>query len=271
MQRLLLLLMLFSFSHALRGQSFSILKANADCLCPITIKDTVYGPTNPPDGFGTQLEIAGNSMDDPHYFESEHNTVWYKFRVKCSGQLVFDIIPEKITDDYDFVLYKYTGAGDFCDKVRSKELSPVRTCISRNDKSINSMTGLSVDAENEYIHSGVGEPYVKALPVKAGEWYYLLVDNVYSHGGGHTVKLRCSTKKSGGLYVGMKLNYGPINFTSESDTLMASSFEPLDSLIRFMETHPKVKVEIQGHVNAPLDDPSVRPWRGPQWLSDARA
>lgn len=147
----------------------------------------------------------------------------------------------------------------------------MRTCISRNDKSLKSMTGLSADAEHEYIHSGVGESYVKALPVKAGEWYYLLVDNVYSNGGGHTVKLRCSMKKRGDLYVGMKLNYGPINFTSESDTLMTSSFEPLDSLIKFMDKHPQVKVEIQGHVNAPLDDPSVRPWRGPQWLSDARA
>jgi len=163
---------------------------NSDCTKAIEIKDTLFGPTNAPQGYGSVMEITGDKSS-LYAFEKEHNTVWYFFRAKNDCQLEITIIPEKINDDYDFILFKYSGK-TFCDDVVQKKINPVRTCISRNDKKNNSKTGLSKTATDEFIHSGPGASFAKNIDVKKGEVYYLCVDNVYPKGGGHTVILHYS-------------------------------------------------------------------------------
>ena len=37
------------------------------------------------------------------------------------------------------------------------------------------------------MHSGLGDSYSKALTVNKGEVYYLVLDNVYENGKGHTL------------------------------------------------------------------------------------
>lgn len=164
-------------------------EAQADCsgIIDLMAGDTVFGPTTAPVGAGQTLEISGerNSL---YAFEKEHNTVWYRFRVPADGMLSLDIIPVAVGDDYDFILYKYNGK-NFCADVSSQRLKPVRTCISRNDPTEQSRTGLRTDAPDEFIHSGPGASYCNALPVKKGEVYVLVLDNVYSGGSGHTLKL----------------------------------------------------------------------------------
>lgn len=271
MRILLSLVFLLLCRIALAQSSSHLTAGNADCVNAIIIRDSVFGPTDAPAGYGNVLEIKDNDPGNLYYFEKEHNTVWYKFRAKCDGGLLIDIIPVNANDDYDFSLYRYTGETDFCEKLARKEITPVRTCISRNDKKLGSCTGLSAGANEKYIHSGVGASYVQPVQARAGDWFYLLVDNVYSNGSGHTVKIRCGQVKKGEVYVGMKLKFNDISFASESDELLPASTPSLDSLTEFLSDHPGVKVEIQGHVNAPLDEPSVRPIKGIQWLSDARA
>jgi outer membrane protein OmpA-like peptidoglycan-associated protein len=163
---------------------------NADCKKAIEIKDTVFGPTNAPGGYGSVMEISGDKSS-LYAFEKEHNTCWYYFKGKNDCLLEIEIIPEKINDDYDFVLYKYSGK-TFCQDVTDKKVNPVRTCISRNDKTNGSKTGLSKQAPDEYIHSGPGASYSKSIFIKKGEVYYLCVDNVYPNGGGHTIILHYS-------------------------------------------------------------------------------
>jgi outer membrane protein OmpA-like peptidoglycan-associated protein len=61
--------------------------------------------------------------------------------------------------------------------------------LARTDKEGNGITGLSGSSDKEFIHAGPGNNFSKPLAVKKGERYYLVLDNVYPDGGGHTIKL----------------------------------------------------------------------------------
>lgn len=163
---------------------------NGDCYHPLEIKDTIFGPTTAPSGYGSIMEVSGEKKS-LYSFEKEHNTVWYFFKSPGNCELSFDIIPEQLSDDYDFILYRYNGK-NFCRDVAENKVIPARTCISRNEPKIGSKTGLSSEAKDEYVHSGPGPSYCKSLKVKKGEIFYLVVDNVYPGGKGHSIRLRYS-------------------------------------------------------------------------------
>ena len=227
-----------------------ILKENADCMNPVLIHDTVVFSPNTPVGIGNELEISNNDPNDLLYFENEHNTVWYKFWPQQDGVLTFDIIPVDPNDDYDFMLYRYNG-GDFRSKILSKELKPIRSCISRNDTSIQGKTGLSLnEPATFFIHSGPSQSYVKYLQVKKWETYYLLVDNVYIKGNGHMIRFHYTPDDPNSLYVGKSMVIENVMFVSDEPNFKKGSKNGLDSLHRFLKNNPKLKVEIQGHVNA---------------------
>lgn len=181
---------LLAAAQVLAQNNFLIKPENGDCKKPVEIKDTVFGPTNAPAGYGSVMEITG-TKNSLYEFEKEHNTCWYFFKAKYDATLEIDIIPVNVKDDYDFILYKYSGK-TFCSDVAEKKIKPVRTCISRNDQKLKSRTGLSKQAPDEYIHSGPGASFSKSIAVKKGEIYYLVVDNVYPNGSGHTVILHYS-------------------------------------------------------------------------------
>ena len=145
------------------------------------------GPTAAPLGSGDLNEISFNKNKSKFVFEKEHHSAWYLLKVQQDGKLVFDITPLKETDDYDFVVFKKEG-DDFCSRIEQKAVKPLRACISRNNKELKGKTGLSILAKKELIHEGVGDAYVKALEVRKGEQYYLVLDNVYPEGAGHIIQ-----------------------------------------------------------------------------------
>jgi flagellar motor protein MotB len=161
---------------------------HADCHNAIELYDTVYGPTTAPVGPGEVPELSSH-RNDLYSFEQEHHTVWYLFEVPDYCDLLLDIIPLSVQDDYDFLIFKYIGP-ETCRLIREKSHKPVRSCISRNDPKIGSRTGLSYEATEDFIHSGPGSSYARALPVKAGEQYLLVLDNVYPGGSGHRLHLQ---------------------------------------------------------------------------------
>jgi outer membrane protein OmpA-like peptidoglycan-associated protein len=227
-----------------------ILKENADCDHTILVTDSIVFSPNSPQGSGNALEIQGNASNDPKFFEKEHNTIWYRYIAPDNGQLTFDIIPVSKNDDYDFMLYKFKGT-DLQTKVITKILQPVRSCISRNDKKNNSMTGLKLDDKlPAYIHSGEGASYVKYIDVNKNDVFYLLVDNVYGNGNGHTVKFHLKPVASGELYIGQEISFESITFKDSDDEFKKGSEKGLDSLFQFLVHYPNIKVEIQGHVNS---------------------
>ncbi len=126
----------------------------------------IFGPTTAP------AEIGSMSND----FTLVKHPTWYKFTVQKSGILLFDIIPLKSKDNYDFMLFK--DETDFCQKYKNGEIKPIRANFNppANDKGL---TGLS--------YTGEEPDFEKGVPVSKGDAFYLALNNMYRNGKGHTV------------------------------------------------------------------------------------
>jgi flagellar motor protein MotB len=101
--------------------------------------------------------------------------------------LSFDIIPRNIDDDIDFLVFEGAIPG-ICDKIQSKQVAPIRTNISRNDKANGSICGLRKDAPDDYVRSGVGSSFSRALEVEAGQLFYLVIDYQDRPLDGYTIR-----------------------------------------------------------------------------------
>lgn len=185
--RIILLLLL---SVQLFSQTKKLDTVFCDCAQAkvITINSkTIYGKTIAPKGFGELKEINPAKQKTNFAFEKEHNSAWYKLIINVNGELTLHIIPIKADDDYDFMLFK-SSKNNFCDSLQRNKINPVRACISRDKEELNGKTGLNYKSTNEYVKHGVGPAYCKSLTVKKGEVYYLVLDNVYEKGDGHTIE-----------------------------------------------------------------------------------
>lgn len=168
-----------------------LLPIAADCNDAIKLKldkYITYGPTVAPTGFGTVQEIQGKNKKTCYGFEQEHNSAWYYFDVAYNGNLLMEIIPVDSSNDYDFMIFKYTDSS-FCDLLAKQKILPIRSNISRSGKGEICSTGLSAFGKANLVHAGPGETFSKPLEVKKGERYYLVLDNVYPDGLGHTIRL----------------------------------------------------------------------------------
>jgi outer membrane protein OmpA-like peptidoglycan-associated protein len=165
-------------------------KTTCDCKDAVQLKIekvTSYGPTLIPEGFGNVQEISTKNKKDKLNFEEEHNSSWYLLNINVDGELVVEIIPQDTANDYDFLLYKYTDTS-FCKALLNKKLTPVRSNLSRGSIKNKGITGLSVDAKNEFVGQGIGESVSKSILVTKGEKYMLVLDNVYPQGQGHILR-----------------------------------------------------------------------------------
>jgi len=165
-----------------------ILQNRGDCHNAIEIKpiNTIQFRCSP-EGYGKQLEIQGNSAKSKYWLEQEHNSLWIKFEVSMTAILTFKIIPTDPSYDLDFLLFKQDGS-HFCERLTEAENLPIRSNLARNKVQEKSRTGLSTLAKESFIRSGHGNNFSKALDVKKGDVYYLIVDNV--HGGSSGFSLR---------------------------------------------------------------------------------
>jgi outer membrane protein OmpA-like peptidoglycan-associated protein len=155
---------------------------------PVILRGTYkLGPTLVPNGAGNINEISVKQLKTKFAFEKEHHSAWYKLIVNIDGNLVFDILPENPDDDYDFMIFK-AEYKNFCDTFLKLKTQPIRACISRNKKEKKGVTGLKFKNNKEFIKEGPGEAFAKPLEVKKGETYYLVLDNVHSGGGGHSIQ-----------------------------------------------------------------------------------
>ena len=152
---------------------------------------SIYGKTIAPKGFGNLKEISTTKQKTNFAFEKEHNSAWYKLIINVNGELTMHIIPTKADDDYDFMLFK-SAKNNFCDSLQKHKINPIRACISRDKEELNGKTGMNYKSSNEFIKHGVGAAYCKSLAVKKGEVYYLVLDNVYEKGDGHTLEFEIS-------------------------------------------------------------------------------
>jgi outer membrane protein OmpA-like peptidoglycan-associated protein len=162
------------------------------CDCPQARIVTINGnakvnKTIPPPGHGEKKEISEHQQRTHFAFEKEHHSAWYKLVINTSGHLCFTIIPTKKDDDYDFMLFPAYRNG-FCDSLQRHRLKPVRACISRDKEEVEGKTGMGYKGKKELVKEGIGDAYVKPLYVTKGEIYYLVLDNVYEKGEGHSIQ-----------------------------------------------------------------------------------
>ncbi len=174
-------------SSIMSGQTlFNLDNKVADCETAIDISGLDSIRATAPIGAGNWNEIQSEKKS-LYSFQKEHHTVWYKFTIAQSCQLMFTITPDNPKDDYDFILYKAHGEKT-CRSIRKGELKPSRTNISRPSELNQGKTGLDENGENAYVHEGKGNNWSLPLNVKAGEIYYLVLDNVYDDGQGHKIE-----------------------------------------------------------------------------------
>jgi len=184
------LLFFIILSFSLFGQKSKFDTVFCDCEIAREIKlagNKKVGVTIPPPGPGLKNEISHSKNKSQFVFEREHHSAWYKLLILTNGTLVFDIIPNQLNDDYDFVIFK-SGDGNFCDSLKNNKIKPLRSCISRDKEKVKSRTGLSNMAGATYVKEGIGEQYAAAISVSKGDIYYLVLDNVYENGDGHTIQ-----------------------------------------------------------------------------------
>lgn len=176
-----------AFVGASRLSAQRLTQDNGDCTGALPIADSVYVQDQAVRGFGNVLEIKENPSEDKQWFEREHHTTWYKFRAPVTTILTFDIIPKNIEDDIDFLVFEGAIPG-ICDKIQQKQVAPIRANISRNDKANSSICGLRKDAPDEFVRSGVGSSFSRAIEVKEGDLYYLVVDYQDRPMDGYTIR-----------------------------------------------------------------------------------
>ena len=188
------------------------LPANSnDCLFAIELMpDVPFGPTQAPQGAGRIQEIM-RDRSNPNVFEYEHNSTWYKFTVPYSGNLEIRITPNSEWDDYDFLVYRYTDV--YCsNRLIENKLKPLAADLSSKDtaglyaatpknskgqvtakprsKRMTSATmGMKADGKRFFIGPNEDEDFLKSIPVRKGETYYIVLDNKSSKGDGHTIKV----------------------------------------------------------------------------------
>jgi outer membrane protein OmpA-like peptidoglycan-associated protein len=160
----------------------------SDCIGALTIPDTLIGPVYSPKGFGNNLELVGYELGDPYFIQREHNSVWYKFTIPYDCVFTFDLIPIQKDDDFDFLLFLYDGP-NFCRDITAGRKIPIRTNISRKNIEVQGQTGMSESSVDEYVPSGPGSSYSRALKARRGQTFYLLIDNPFRENEGHSIHL----------------------------------------------------------------------------------
>lgn len=110
----------------------------------------------------------------------ENNTSWYVFRAGTDGRIGFDIeaLPSPggiITAEWDFALY---GPDVDCASISNGSAQPIRCNYEVNNTSF---TGIGVNPENGQVGApsltGNLNTYDEWIDVRAGEIYYLLINN----------------------------------------------------------------------------------------------
>ncbi|RYE11624.1 MAG: hypothetical protein EOP44_00940 [Sphingobacteriaceae bacterium] len=141
-----------------------------------------YSFKNSAVGFGREQEYPPQKRKS-YLFEKERNTAWFSFAVFTDGFLTFELTPLQTKDDYDWMLFKETA--DRNNQTIDYD-HPISTNNSRNKVSINGKTGLKNGFTDNFTSPGLGKSFCKPVPVKAGENYILVVDNIYAGGKGFT-------------------------------------------------------------------------------------
>jgi outer membrane protein OmpA-like peptidoglycan-associated protein len=185
----------------------------------------------------------------------ESNSSWFTFAIRKDALLTFDIVPLDPMDDYDFILFKCSSP-DCIKGIQSGEVMPDRMCFTQ-DHTLQGATGLSTYAAYSILYSGPGPSYVAALPVKAGEQYYLMVDNYHYSSKGFKIyfyglapaKTKEQVKKVLLKRRAEAVVLENVWFESNKSVLISESDAALTKLAKVLENSQDIHIEIQGYTD----------------------
>ena len=223
---IIFLLLAIQVMNAQKQIRLDALVADCEHAIDITGIDSLHATA--PLGPGRVNEVSSSSSS-LYAFKKEHHTVWYKFSVKQNCILEFTIIPDHPKDDYDFILFRADGEHS-CEQIKKGELRPLRSNISRPAENSHGKTGLGNRAQAAYVHEGKGNNWSLPLKVKAGETYFLVLDNVYKGGGGHKLQFRyldCERAfvgDNGKLYVNFNIRDEALKKPVEANLLLVDQY-----------------------------------------------
>ncbi|MBL4624965.1 MAG: OmpA family protein [Flavobacteriales bacterium] len=168
---------------------------NSDCENAVQISETYAITHIPMSGFGETQEMSGTDDEKQYYFSKEVNSSWYQFVVPYEAMLMVEIEPKNKESDIDFLLFQSQDANT-CERIKSKEIKPVRSNVARNEGKYKGKTGLSKKGTAEFVPPGPGNSYSLPLEVKRGNEYFLILNNLTGDKLGHTITLKYLTKES---------------------------------------------------------------------------
>lgn len=195
-----LILLLTFYNSTLAQDGLQVVSNN--CKEPIKLnlnKQLIYGPTDAPEYLNAKSYIPIN--EDKLWFKREHYCFWYEFVAPKNCLLEFDIISANQSQDNDFELFK-VDSFNVCELIKNKQIVPVRSNLSADNKYYNGKTGLLNSSTIDFAGSGKNLPYSKSLLIRKNEKFILIIDNVSSKVLGHTIKfklndlvrLKCKTR-----------------------------------------------------------------------------
>ena len=170
-------LLLFGFAIAQEK-----LPLNGDLKgAPVIHVNQNYSFNKSPIGYGKLKEFKTNPGRSHFIFKEERNSAWFLINVPYNGVLTFDLTPQQLSDDYDWMLFTYTA--DLEKSIRNETVNPLRSNNARNSKSTLSKTGIGNTGKSNFVKPGPGNNYSMPLSVKKGVKLALIVDNIYGGKG----------------------------------------------------------------------------------------
>lgn len=150
-----------------------------DCNGAIPVCQNTYVQNSSYVGFGSQDELV-YPTNTSCLQTGEQNSVWYIFTVSGSGQLIFQITPNFIFDDYDWCVYDLTG--HTCADIGTGAAPESRCNWSANPGA----TGLQVGALLTSV-GAAGPNQCLPMNVVVGETYVLMINNYSGSTSGYTL------------------------------------------------------------------------------------
>lgn len=141
-------------------------------------------------GIGSKEDALSNSCFSAF---KETNSLWLSFSIFEGGSLLFDIVPDNLEEDVDFIVFKYSE--DSLKAVRC--MASGRNLGQKNsDVLCSGNTGLSLlstDLNENFGCDNKDDNYLKFIAANSGDKYLLFINN-YSSGGGLTINFNGECK-----------------------------------------------------------------------------
>ncbi|MCK5765022.1 MAG: T9SS type A sorting domain-containing protein [Bacteroidales bacterium] len=145
-----------------------------DCMGAIPVCEGYYYQPNTYLGSGNypnEIPSGGSGCPNNCMLDGEKNCVWYYVTVQSDGLMGFEVTPNNLGNDYDWVVYDLTDAR--CEDIYSQTSSLQVSC---NWSATPGVTGPNGN-NNAPCHNSTGSPFCAMIPVTEGQIFVINISN----------------------------------------------------------------------------------------------